>query len=133
MQLNIKFITIATIKAILKRKDILYGKVKIPSATCIFKMLLQFRAFSYKLTAITFIQRKKKLLPDLRSKHTLPFYSTSMADKSCSSSDFSEGASCDSGVVWPSDADPGSVVVGVPGSWVSGSADTSAGLAFSDN
>lgn len=54
-----------------------------------------------------------------------------MADKSCSPSDFSEGGSCDSGVLGQSDVDRGSVVGSAPG--VSDSADTSAILVFSDN
>lgn len=56
-----------------------------------------------------------------------------MADTSCSPSDFSGGRSCDSGVLWPSDTELDSAVVGVLGSWVSVSADTSASLDFPDN
>lgn len=56
-----------------------------------------------------------------------------MADKSCSPSDFSEGRSCDSGVFWPSDAELGSVAVGIAGSWVFEPAGTSVSFVFSDN
>lgn len=67
-------------------------------------------------------------------KSTSPlFYSTSMADKSCSPSDFSVGRSCDSGVVWSSDAELGSVVVGVSGPRVSVAAESSACFVFPDN
>lgn len=57
-----------------------------------------------------------------------------MADKSCSSSDFSEGRSCDSGMVRPSDAQLSSAAAAVPASWASVSAaNTLASLLFRDN
>lgn len=46
MQFSIKFITNARIKAILKRKHILYCKYKIPSTTYMFRVLFQLKAFT---------------------------------------------------------------------------------------
>lgn len=62
MQFNIEFITNArTIKADLKRKDILCCKLKITSAADLIIVLFQLKAFTYKLTIITFIQEKLKV------------------------------------------------------------------------
>lgn len=45
-----------TIKAILRRKDILYCELKITSAADLFTVLFQLKAFTYNLSVI---QRKK--------------------------------------------------------------------------
>lgn len=78
------------------------------------------------------IEQKRKLRPDLGGNRT-DFYSTSMAEQSCSPSEFSAGRSCDSGVVWSSEAQLTSAAAVVTGSLLSVSAHPSACLAVPDN
>lgn len=117
-------------------KNILYSNLKLPSITCVFTLLFQHKAFTYKSNTFFFILEKNKATARLVLVIIIPvLYSTSMADKSCSSSDFSEGRSCDSGVVGPSDAQLRSAAAAaaaagagatgaaaIPASWVSVSA-----------
>lgn len=78
------------------------------------------------------IEQKRKLRPDLGGTRT-DFYSTSMAEQSCSPSEFSAGRSCDSGAVWSSEAQLTSAAAVVTGSLLSVSGHPSACLVVPNN